>query len=127
MQIILRKNACYSADILRAKNYEAELEAPASDDMVTELERKNMHRHCERGSNMPRTVSEAEMRSIVEAGGGRYVGVMHEIPGKVESIVLFTSPQTRSTLGLPSSRLTVEAVREQLAKSDEAFSQADSE
>lgn len=126
MQIVLRKNVCSSADILRAKNYEAGLEAPASDDMVTELERKNMHRRCERVSNIPRTVSEAEMRSIVEAGGGRYVGVMHEIPGKVESIVLFTSPQTRSTLGLPSSRLTVEAVREQVAKSDEAFSQADS-
>jgi hypothetical protein len=67
------------------------------------------------------------MCSIVEAGGGRYVGVMNEIPGKVESIVLFTSPQTRSTLGLPSSRLTVEAVREQLAKSDAAFNQVGSE
>jgi hypothetical protein len=64
------------------------------------------------------------MCSIVETGGGRYVGVMNEIPGKVESVVLFTSPQTRSTLGLPSSRLTVEAVREQLAESDAAFNQA---
>jgi hypothetical protein len=49
---------------------------------------------------------------------------MNEIPGKVESVVLFTSPQTRSTLGLPSSRLTAEAVREQLAESDAAFNQA---
>jgi hypothetical protein len=76
---------------------------------------------------MPRTLSDVEMRSIVEAGGGRYVGVMHEIPGKVESIVLFTSPQTRSTLGLPSSHLTVEAVREQLTESDAAFSKGGSE
>jgi hypothetical protein len=51
---------------------------------------------------------------------------MNEIPGKVDSVVLFTSPQTRSTLGLPSSRLTVEAVREQLANSDAAFNQAGS-
>ncbi|HXN27587.1 MAG TPA: hypothetical protein VN902_10720 [Candidatus Acidoferrales bacterium] len=49
---------------------------------------------------------------------------MNEIPGNVECIVLFTSPQTRSTLALPSSRLTVEAVREQLAKSDAAFNDA---
>jgi hypothetical protein len=76
---------------------------------------------------MPRPLSEAEMRSIVEAGGGRYVGVMHQIPGKTEAIVLFTSPQTRSTLGLSSSRLTVEAVREQLAESAAAFNQAGSE
>jgi hypothetical protein len=33
----------------------------------------------------------------------------------MESIVLFISPQTRSTLGIPMSRLTVEAVREQLS------------
>jgi hypothetical protein len=127
MRTTLRKNACSSVDILRVNNYEAELEPPASEYTVTELNRKNMRQHDERGSNMPRALSEAEMCSIVEAGGGRYVGVMNEIPGKVESIVLFTSPQTRSTLGLPSSRLTVEAVREQLAKSDAAFNQVGSE
>jgi hypothetical protein len=110
-------------DILRVKNYEAELDALASECTVTELNWANMRRHNERGGNMPRTLSEAEMCSIVESGGGRYVGVMNEIPGKVESIVLFTSPQTRSTLALPSSRLTAEAVREQLAKSDAAFNQ----
>jgi hypothetical protein len=53
--------------------------------------------------------------------------VKNEIPGKMESIVLFTSPQTRSTLGLPSSLLTVAAVRELLAKSDAAFNQVGSE
>jgi len=126
MRTTLRKNACSSVDILRVKNYEAELESPASEYKVTELSRNNLRQHDERGSNMPPTLSEAEMCSIVEAGGGKYVGSMHEIPGKVESIVLFTSPQTKSTLGLPSSRLTVEAVRDQLAKSDAAFNQAGS-
>jgi hypothetical protein len=52
------------------------------------------------------------------------VGVLKEIPGKMESIVLFNSPRTRTTLGLPSSRLTVEAVREHLAESDAAFAGA---
>jgi hypothetical protein len=110
--------------ILRMKNCATELETLASECTVTELNGKNMQRHHERGGNTPWTLSEAEMCSIVEAGGGRYVGLMNEIPGKVESIVLFTSPQTRSTLALPSSRLTVEAVREQLDKSDAAFNDA---
>jgi hypothetical protein len=68
--------------------------------------------------------NETEFSSIVAAGGGRYVGVLKEIPGKMESIVLFNSPRTRTTLGLPTSRLTVEAVREHLAESDAAFSGA---
>jgi hypothetical protein len=71
---------------------------------------------------MPPLLSEAEMSSIVEAGGGKYVGIMNEIPGRMESIVLFISPQTKTTLGLPSSRLTAEAVRKQLAESDAVFS-----
>jgi len=75
---------------------------------------------------MPLHLNEAEMSSIVEAGGGKYVGVLKEIPGRMESIVLFVSPQTRSTLGIPTSRLTVEAVREQLAESDAAFAEAGS-
>ena len=78
------------------------------------------------GKNIHPPLSEGEVSSIVEAGGGRYVGVINEIPGKMESIVLFASPRTRSTLGLPSSRLTVAAVREQLADSDAAFNQAGS-
>jgi len=112
--------------ILRMKNYAAELETLASECTVTELNGKNMQRHHERGGNTPWTLSEAEMCSIVEAGGGRYVGVMNEIPGKIESFVLFVSPQTRTTLALPSSRLTVAAVREQLAESDAAFNRAGS-
>ena len=70
--------------------------------------------------------SEPEMSSIVEAGGGRYVGVLNEIPEKMESVILFISPQTRTTLGIPISRLTVDSVRERLAESDAAFAEADS-
>ncbi len=75
---------------------------------------------------MTMRLSEAEMSSIVEAGGGEYVGVLSEIPEKMESIILFISPQTRTTLGIPVSRLSVEAVREQLAESDAAFTEAGS-
>ena len=71
-------------------------------------------------------LSEAEISSIVEAGGGEYVGVLMAIPKKMESIILFISPQTRTTLGIPMSRLTAEAVRNQLAESDAAFTEAGS-
>jgi hypothetical protein len=63
--------------------------------------------------------------SIVSAGGGKYVGVLKEIPNKMESVILFNSPRTRTTLGIPISGLTVEAVREHLAESDAAFAGAD--
>jgi hypothetical protein len=69
-------------------------------------------------------LSEAESL-IVKAGGGRFVGILNTIPEEMESIILFVSPQTRTTLGIPISRLTVEAVREQLAESDAAFSEVD--
>ena len=71
-------------------------------------------------------LSETEISSIVVAGGGKFVGVLKEIPETMESIVLFISPQTRSTLGIPISRLTVEAVCKQLAESDAAFSETGS-
>jgi len=69
-------------------------------------------------------LGETELSSIVAAGGGRYVGVLKEIPDKMESVVLFVSPRTRTTLGVPISRLTVEAVREHLTESDAAFAEA---
>jgi hypothetical protein len=75
----------------------------------------------ERGSALSLPPSEAEMSLIVEAGGGKYVGVLMAIPNKMESIILFMWPQTRTTLGVPISKLTVEAVREQLAESNAAF------
>ncbi len=67
---------------------------------------------------------EAELSSIVAAGGGKYVGVLKEIPNKLESVILFNSPRTRTTLGIPISRLTVDAVHEHLAESDAAFAAA---
>jgi hypothetical protein len=67
--------------------------------------------------------SEVEISSIVEAAGGKYVGILMAIPDKMESIILFISPQTRTTLGIPISRLTVEAVREELAESNAAFAE----
>jgi len=76
-----------------------------------------------RGSNRTNPVlHEAEISSIVETGGGRYIGVLKEVSQKTETIVLFISLQTRSTLAIPISRLTVEAVRRQLAESNAAFS-----
>jgi hypothetical protein len=78
------------------------------------------------GNAMTMHLSEAEISSIVEAGGGRYVGILSAIAEKMESVILFASPQTRTTLGIPISRLTVEAVREQLAESDTAFAEAGS-
>ena len=82
--------------------------------------------HRERGSAVATRLSETEMSSIVEAGGGKFVGVLNEIPDKMESIILFISPQTRTALGIPMSRLTVDAVRERLAESDAAFAGAGS-
>ena len=69
------------------------------------------------------SVNEAEISSIVEAGGGRFIGVLKKVPEKSEAIVLFISPKTKSTLAIPISQLTVEAVREQLAESNAAFSE----
>ena len=74
-----------------------------------DLQRDNRRLRCE-----------AETSSIANAGGGRYVGIVNAIREKMESIILFVSPQTRTTLGIPISRLTVEAVRERLAESDAA-------
>jgi hypothetical protein len=71
----------------------------------------------ERGSAVTLPPSEAEISLIVEAGGGKYVGVLLAIPQRMESVILFISPQTKTTLGIPMSRLSVGAVREQLADS----------
>ena len=76
------------------------------------------------GTSPSLDLCEMEFSSIVVAGGGRYVGVLKEVPDKMESVVLFSSPRTRTTLGVPISRLTVEAVREHLAESDAEFAGA---
>ncbi|MGB8541506.1 MAG: hypothetical protein WCD49_07700 [Candidatus Acidiferrales bacterium] len=66
-------------------------------------------------------LGETDFSSIVAVGGGKYAGVLKEIPNKMEPIILFNSPQTRTTLGIRISCLTSEAVREHLAESDAAF------
>ena len=71
-------------------------------------------------------LSEAEISSTVAAGGGKYVGVLKETPGKLEPLVLFISLRTRTTLALPISRLSVESVHEHLNESDAAFGVAGS-
>lgn len=75
----------------------------------------------ERQSAVTLAPSEPEIASIIEAGGGKYVGVLMTITKKIESVVLFISPQSKTTLGIPISRLTVEAVRMELAESNAAF------
>ena len=69
-------------------------------------------------------LTEQEIALIVTAGGGRYVGLLQNIPGRMETVILFASPQTETTLGLCMSRFNVEAVRERIAESDELFAKA---
>lgn len=80
--------------------------------------------HCLDAPETGVELCESDMAAIVAAGGGRYVGLLKEIPGKMEIVVLFASPQTKTTLGLPLSRLTVAAVREHIAESDKLFTKA---
>jgi hypothetical protein len=70
-------------------------------------------------------LGEPAFSSIVAAGRGSYVGVLKEIPDKMESLVLFNSPRTGTTLAIPIPHLTAEAVREHLAESDAACAGAD--
>jgi hypothetical protein len=69
-------------------------------------------------------LTEEEIALIVSAGGGRYVGLLQNIPGRMETVILFASPQTETTLGLRMSRFNVEAVLERIAESDELFAKA---
>jgi hypothetical protein len=52
-------------------------------------------------------LTEQEIALIVTAGGGRYVGLLQNIPGRLETVILFASPQTETTLGLRMSRFNV--------------------
>jgi hypothetical protein len=88
------------------------------------MDRRIQRRETEIQEAVVLNLSETDISSVVAAGGGRYVGVLKEIPGKMEPVILFISPRTRTTLALPISRLTVEAVREHLAESDAAFAGA---
>jgi len=77
----------------------------------------------ESGTGEP-DLTEQEIALIVTTGGGRYVGLSQNIPGRMETVILFASPQTETTLGLRMSRFNVAAVRERIAKSDELFAKA---
>jgi hypothetical protein len=60
-------------------------------------------------------------KEVVEAAGGIYRGEMSE--GN-QHLVLFDSPQTRSTLCLPAAKLTVEIVCGRIADSNLKFANA---
>lgn len=64
-------------------------------------------------------------RTLIELGGGRYAGVQAGFLDKnrkpVAPLVLFTSPQTGSTLGLSAFDLSANAVRAKIIESDLAF------
>ena len=71
------------------------------------------------------SLSEAEISSIVEAGGGKHVGVQ-DMPG-IETLVLFISPNTRTTLAVPISDLDSDTVRQHIAESDAVFARGSTE
>ena len=88
------------------------------------MEDSTQRRDCWIDTGPVMDLGEMELACILEAGGGRYVRILTEIPNKMESLILFNSPRTRTTLGIPLSRLTMEAVREHLPESDATFARA---
>lgn len=72
-------------------------------------------------------LTERLIAAIVAAGGGRYVGLLPAIPGTMETLVLFASQQTRTTLSLPLSRLSVRVVRARVSRSDQLFARCAAE
>ena len=61
------------------------------------------------------------LQTMVELGGGIFRAHWDADMTGIEPMVLFDSPKTKSTLGLPVSKVSAQAVREQIRKSDEAF------
>ena len=59
---------------------------------------------------------EVALGRIVEAGGGRYVGLQPCL-GRAEPLVLFDDPLTLTTLSVPLSCCSVEAVKGRIAES----------
>lgn len=56
----------------------------------------------------------------VKAGGGEWLGIQETIPPGPD-LVLFYSPQTRSTLALPVSEISIENVSSHIARSNRKF------
>ena len=59
---------------------------------------------------------EAHLTRIVTAGGGTYVGLQDRL-GRAEPLVLFDDPMSLTTLSVPLSCCTPEAVRGRIAES----------
>jgi hypothetical protein len=57
-----------------------------------------------------------EVIGIVQLGGGEFLGVQC---ARSESLVLFNDPRSHSTLAVPISELTPEAVRVKIKNSDQ--------
>ncbi len=63
-----------------------------------------------------------DIQTAVQQGGAQFAGV-RQVPGKA-GFVLFTDPQTQSTLALPADQVTTDAVRARLTESRAAHSAA---
>jgi hypothetical protein len=61
------------------------------------------------------------LKACVQAGGGVWVGIQESFKDVDESLVLFNSPFTKSTLALPVSEVSVEAVMDKIQGSDKSF------
>jgi len=65
--------------------------------------------------------TEDNLKRIVSAGGGQWVGLQDTfLPGR-EPLVLFNSPTSKTTLALPVNLLTEDNVRGKIAGSNDAF------
>jgi hypothetical protein len=60
-------------------------------------------------------------RTMVDLGGGVFRAFWDAEMTGVEPIVLFDSPLTKNTLGLPVSKMSADAVRQRIRVSDELF------
>lgn len=67
------------------------------------------------------SIKTLHLQAMVELGGGVFRAHWDAEMIGIEPMVLFDSPKTKSTLGLPVSKVSAAAVREQIRKSDEAF------
>jgi hypothetical protein len=73
----------------------------------------------------PETLKETHWRIAVEAGDGVWAGVQPGFKDKngnlVEPLIIFLSPETRTSLGLHASALTAPAVRRVIQESNAKF------
>lgn len=58
------------------------------------------------------------LKKIIEAGGGEWVGIQG---AKMGNLILFNDPTNRGTLAVREEELTVAAVRAAIEKSRQAF------